>query len=40
MVAGDFVELYGGREQRGSCDAVLTCFFVDTASNVARSCST
>ena len=36
MVAGDFLEIYGGEAQRGSLDAVLTCFFIDTAANIAR----
>ena len=39
MAAGDFVEVYGGGGRRGAFDAVLTCFFVDTASNIVR-CAT
>ena len=33
MAAGDFVELYGemNPEAKGSFDAILTCFFIDTA---------
>ena len=31
MAAGDFVELYGGPDQEGCWDAVVTCFFIDTA---------
>ncbi len=36
MAAGDFLDIYGGEGQRGAFDAVLTCFFVDTASNIVR----
>mmetsp|Transcript_70638 Transcript_70638/g.169278 ORF Transcript_70638/g.169278 Transcript_70638/m.169278 type:complete len:570 (-) Transcript_70638:149-1858(-) len=32
MVAGEFVEVY--QQQKGEWDAVLTCFFLDTAKNV------
>jgi carnosine N-methyltransferase len=32
MCAGDFVEVYG--KQAGEWDALLTCFFIDTAQNV------
>lgn len=31
MAAGDFVALYGDEENRDAWDAVVTCFFVDTA---------
>ena len=31
MTAGDFVEIYGTPEHVGAWDAVLTCFFLDTA---------
>lgn len=33
MAAGDFVEVFGEAEP---CDAIVTCFFVDTAHNVAE----
>merc|ERR1711957_78977 len=32
MCAGEFVEVYG--PQKNEWDAVLTCFFLDTAKNV------
>lgn len=31
MAAGNFVELYGGEAQAGQWDAIVTCFFLDTA---------
>ncbi len=31
MVAGDFLEVYGGAQHVGAWDAVVTCFFIDTA---------
>jgi hypothetical protein len=31
---GDFVEIYAQRDQRGRFGAVVTCFFIDTASNI------
>ena len=31
MAAGNFVEIYGGEDNRASWDCVVTCFFVDTA---------
>lgn len=31
MAAGNFVELYGGEGQAGIWDAIVTCFFLDTA---------
>ncbi|KAJ1921261.1 hypothetical protein H4219_000862 [Mycoemilia scoparia] len=34
MVAGDFVEIYGANDQAEKWDAVVTCFFMDTAKNV------
>jgi hypothetical protein len=34
MSAGDFVELYSAHDQHGQWDAVMTCFFVDTAPMV------
>jgi len=32
MCAGDFVEVY--KQQKGSWDCVVTCFFIDTAKNI------
>ena len=32
MCAGDFVEVY--QKQPGAWDALLTCFFIDTAANM------
>ena len=32
MVAGNFVEVYGPKPDEW--DAVLTCFFLDTANNI------
>ncbi|KAL2651652.1 hypothetical protein R1flu_019780 [Riccia fluitans] len=34
MCAGDFVEVYRHPDQRETWDAVVTCFFIDTAHNV------
>ncbi|KAJ1732871.1 hypothetical protein LPJ61_001831 [Coemansia biformis] len=34
MVAGDFIEVYGAASERERWDAIVTCFFVDTAKNV------
>ncbi|KAJ7075566.1 N2227-domain-containing protein [Mycena belliarum] len=34
LVAGDFEEVYTDAAQQGAWDAVLTCFFIDTAKNV------
>ncbi|KAF8944723.1 hypothetical protein BGZ47_003789 [Haplosporangium gracile] len=35
MVAGDFIEVYGMEEENyGKWDAVVTCFFIDTAKNI------
>ena len=34
MVAGEFCECFGGEGERGTYDAVVTCFFLDTAHNV------
>lgn len=31
---GDFVETYVKKERRGTFDAIVTCFFIDTASNI------
>ncbi|KAJ3147167.1 hypothetical protein HDU89_005764 [Geranomyces variabilis] len=33
MVAGDFLEVYGSQEHEGAWDAIVTCFFIDTAKN-------
>ncbi|KAJ3125133.1 TATA box-binding protein-like protein 2 [Nowakowskiella sp. JEL0407] len=34
MVAGDFLEVYNDEEHTGSWDALVTCFFIDTAKNI------
>mmetsp|Transcript_23039 Transcript_23039/g.38568 ORF Transcript_23039/g.38568 Transcript_23039/m.38568 type:complete len:401 (+) Transcript_23039:124-1326(+) len=36
MCAGDFVEVYGHPDQKGAWDAVVTCFFIDTAHNIVQ----
>ncbi|GBE83482.1 Carnosine N-methyltransferase [Sparassis crispa] len=41
LVAGDFEEIYGAEDspeepQSGQWDAVLTCFFIDTAKNIVN----
>jgi len=44
LVAGDFEEIYGAEEsddndqepQAGRWDAILTCFFIDTAKNIVN----
>ncbi|KIK68422.1 hypothetical protein GYMLUDRAFT_91958 [Collybiopsis luxurians FD-317 M1] len=41
LVAGDFEEIYGGASdpnepQHGLWDAVMTCFFIDTAKNIVN----
>ncbi|KAI5062274.1 hypothetical protein GOP47_0022813 [Adiantum capillus-veneris] len=36
MCAGDFVEVYSHRGQEGMWDAVVTCFFIDTAHNIVE----
>ncbi|KAJ1698334.1 hypothetical protein LUZ63_006846 [Rhynchospora breviuscula] len=36
MCGGDFVEVYNDRSQEGSWDAVVTCFFLDTAHNIVE----
>ncbi|XP_042434135.1 carnosine N-methyltransferase-like isoform X1 [Zingiber officinale] len=36
MCAGDFVEVYNDESQEGSWDAVVTCFFIDTAHNIVE----
>ncbi|KAJ2156550.1 hypothetical protein GGF46_005107 [Coemansia sp. RSA 552] len=34
MTAGDFIEIYGAESERAKWDAIVTCFFMDTAKNV------
>lgn len=34
MIAGDFVQVYSGRDQEEEWDAVCTCFFIDCANNI------
>ncbi|KAG0306044.1 hypothetical protein BGZ98_003066 [Dissophora globulifera] len=35
MVAGDFLEVYGQEEENiGKWDAIVSCFFIDTAKNI------
>ncbi|XP_015888654.2 uncharacterized protein LOC107423585 isoform X1 [Ziziphus jujuba] len=36
MCGGDFVEVYGDPSQEGIWDAVVTCFFIDTAHNIVE----
>ncbi|KAH7285708.1 hypothetical protein KP509_33G042200 [Ceratopteris richardii] len=36
MCAGDFVEVYSHSSQEGMWDAVVTCFFIDTAHNIVE----
>ncbi|KAI8926868.1 N2227-like protein-domain-containing protein [Entophlyctis helioformis] len=36
MVAGDFVEIYSDDAQAGQWDAIVTCFFMDTAKDMTR----
>ncbi|KAJ3696151.1 hypothetical protein LUZ60_001528 [Juncus effusus] len=36
MCGGDFVEVYNDATQEGTWDAVVTCFFIDTAHNVVE----
>ncbi|MCO5547769.1 hypothetical protein L7F22_001221 [Adiantum nelumboides] len=36
MCAGDFVEVYSHSGQEGTWDAVVTCFFIDTAHNIVE----
>lgn len=36
MCGGDFVEVYGDPAQVGAWDAVVTCFFLDTAHNIVE----
>ena len=34
MVAGDFAEVFSRPDQAETFDAVVTCFFLDTAHNI------
>ncbi|KAI8609334.1 N2227-like protein, partial [Chytriomyces sp. MP71] len=34
MVAGDFLEIYGGYKERGAWDVLVSCYFIDTAKNI------
>ncbi|KAF9587436.1 hypothetical protein IFM89_002617 [Coptis chinensis] len=36
MCGGDFVEVYSDSNQEGAWDAVVTCFFLDTAHNIVE----
>ncbi|KAL5194100.1 Carnosine N-methyltransferase [Glycine soja] len=36
MCGGDFVEVYSDSSQVGAWDAVVTCFFIDTAHNIVE----
>ncbi|PWA59047.1 S-adenosyl-L-methionine-dependent methyltransferases superfamily protein [Artemisia annua] len=36
MCGGDFVEVYGDPAQVGAWDAIVTCFFLDTAHNIVE----
>ncbi|CAA0822878.1 S-adenosyl-L-methionine-dependent methyltransferases superfamily protein [Striga hermonthica] len=36
MCGGDFIEVYSDPSQKGVWDAVVTCFFIDTAHNVVE----
>ncbi|EPS70440.1 hypothetical protein M569_04321, partial [Genlisea aurea] len=36
MCGGDFVEVYNDPSQMGAWDAVVTCFFIDTAHNIVE----
>uniref|UniRef100_A0A7N0T328 carnosine N-methyltransferase n=1 Tax=Kalanchoe fedtschenkoi TaxID=63787 RepID=A0A7N0T328_KALFE len=36
MCGGDFVEVYSDPSQAGAWDAVVTCFFLDTAHNIVE----
>nr|CAB3464753.1 unnamed protein product [Digitaria exilis] len=36
MCAGDFVEVYSEESQESAWDAVVTCFFLDTAHNIVE----
>ncbi|KAJ2694654.1 hypothetical protein H4218_005509 [Coemansia sp. IMI 209128] len=34
MTAGDFIEVYGAEDEKEKWNAIVTCFFMDTARNV------
>ncbi|KAJ1642922.1 hypothetical protein LPJ64_005272 [Coemansia asiatica] len=34
MTAGDFIEIYSAEDEKERWDAIVTCFFMDTAKNV------
>ena len=34
VAAGEFLQCYGGADNAGQWDALATCFFIDTASNI------
>ncbi|KAK7393814.1 hypothetical protein VNO78_22378 [Psophocarpus tetragonolobus] len=36
MCGGDFVEVYSDSSQVGAWDAIVTCFFIDTAHNIVE----
>jgi len=36
LVAGDFEEIFGNSDQEGEWNAILTCFFIDTAKNIVN----
>ncbi|XP_028799342.1 carnosine N-methyltransferase isoform X5 [Neltuma alba] len=36
MCGGDFIEVYSDPSQIGAWDAVVTCFFIDTAHNIVQ----
>ncbi|PIA37814.1 hypothetical protein AQUCO_03000388v1 [Aquilegia coerulea] len=36
MCGGDFIEVYNDPSQEGAWDAVVTCFFLDTAHNIVE----
>ncbi|PPQ79034.1 hypothetical protein CVT25_002343 [Psilocybe cyanescens] len=36
LVAGDFEEIFSNLDQKGQWNAILTCFFIDTAKNIVN----
>ncbi|KDR76864.1 hypothetical protein GALMADRAFT_95480 [Galerina marginata CBS 339.88] len=36
LVAGDFEDIFGNPDQEGAWEAILTCFFIDTAKNIVN----
>ncbi|KAH9474496.1 Carnosine N-methyltransferase [Psilocybe cubensis] len=36
LVAGDFEEIFANPDQKGQWNAILTCFFIDTAKNIVN----